>query len=112
MKKEAKGNSPLKKMAKLEKRAQGRMFHAAIEKLTAAQQASDERLLAIEEKRLKIEEQMMGQVQSTVALISEFMPQYSQLFYTPILPLQAMPPSSGSQSKDQCDQSKDKSFAS
>jgi len=68
--------------------------------------------LAIEEKRLKMEEQMMGELQCTVALVSGFIPQYSQLFYTAIPPLQAMPPSSGSQSKDQCDLSKDRSFAS
>ena len=44
-KKEAKGRSPLKKMAKSKKGACGEMF----EKITAAQQASDERFPAIEE---------------------------------------------------------------
>ena len=59
--KEAKGKSPLKKMAKLKKRAQGELFNAAIEKVTSAQHASDQKFLEIEEKRLKMEEKMMGQ---------------------------------------------------
>ena len=50
------------------------MFDAAIGKVTTAQLASDEKFLAIEEKRLKMEEQMMGQLQSTLAFMSGFMP--------------------------------------
>ena len=34
------------------------MFNAAIEKVKAAQQANDEKVLAIEEKRLIMEEQL------------------------------------------------------
>ena len=51
------------------------MFNAAIEKVKAAKQASDEKVLAIEEKRLIMEEQLMGQLQTTLALMSGFMPQ-------------------------------------
>ena len=80
-KKEAKGKSPLKKIAKLKKRAREEMFDAAIEKVTTAQLASNEKFLAIEEKRLKMEEQMMGQLQSTLAFMSRFMPQFGQPLY-------------------------------
>ena len=59
------------------------MFDAAIEKVTAAQQASDEKVLGIAEKRLKVEEQRMGQRQTTLAFMSGLMPQYSQPFPCP-----------------------------
>ena len=62
------GKSPLKKMATLKERTREEMFNAAIEKVTTAHQASDEKFLAIEEKRLKMEEKIMGQLQSTLAL--------------------------------------------
>ena len=50
------------------------MFDAAIEKVTAVQQASDETFLGIAEKRLKMEEQRMGQLQTTLAFMSGLMP--------------------------------------
>ena len=95
--KEAKGKSPLKKMAKEKKRAWGELFDAAIEKVTSAQHASDQKFLEIEEKRLKMEEKMMGQLQSTLALMSGMLPQvgaYSQPYYPPIPPLHNFPPPS------------------
>ena len=98
-KKGAKGKSPLKQMAKLKKRARDEMFDAAIEKVTTTQLASDETFLAIEEKRLKMEEQVM-QLQITLAFMSRFMLQYGQPLYPPMPPFQAVPPRSASPDED------------
>ena len=49
-KKEAKCKSPLKKVAKLKKRAYGELLDAAIEKVTAAQHASDVNFLKLKRK--------------------------------------------------------------
>ena len=99
-KKEAKGKSPLKKMAKLKKKVREEMLDTAIEKVTTAQQASNETLLASEEKSLKMEKQMMGQLQSTLAFMSGFMPRFGQPLYPSMPPFQAMPPCSASPDKD------------
>ena len=79
--KEAKGKSPWKNMAKLKKREREEMFDAAIEKVTTAQQPSDKKFLAIDEK-------------STLAFMSGFMPQFCQPFY-PSMPPECLPEHTG-----------------
>ena len=64
-------------MAKLKKRAREEMFDAAIKKVTTAQQPSDKKFLAIEEK-------------STLAFMSGFIPQFCQPFY-PSMPPKTSP---------------------